>query len=167
MLHRLTIQEAIFILSNFNKEVERINRQFYSNFFGPVAVDGKAIPHTDKATNNLESLEAYQNLVTDISHLRQAINLANGNISIDGKPVSYQLEWIRLQRQLINQLEQLLERSETRVENGVGVVDYRPYAEADIRLQIEQLTKKVNQISSKIDQSNATTTIELQLLTDI
>lgn len=166
MLHKLSIQEAIFILSNFNKDVERINRQFYSNFFGPVAVDVRTINHNDKMSDNLTTLESYQDLITDISALRYAISQANVTIKVAGKPVAYQLEWIRLQRQLIKQLEQLLERGETRVENGVGVVEYRAYAEDDIRQQLDQLTKEVNQISAKIDQSNATTLIEIDLLTD-
>lgn len=167
MQHQLTIQEAIFVLSTLNKQVDRLNRQFYSNFFGPVAIDDKALSQQDKATDNKESLEYYQKLIADISRLREVINNANTTYKVNGKSISYQLEWIRLQRQLIQQLEQLLERSEIRVENGVGVVDYRPYAEEDILLQLDQLTKEVNQLSTKIDQSNASNIVVVNLFSEI
>lgn len=167
MQYQISIQEAIFTLSNFNKQIDRMNRLFYSNFFGPVAVNGVALSFDDKANANQADLQTYQNLIADVSELRQKITEANHSIEIDGKAVSYQLERLRLNRHLIEQLDSLIERHDTRVENGVGVVEYKAYSEDYIRETVDLLRKEMNQLSTKIDHSNAVSMITVELLTEI
>ena len=74
---------------------------------------------------------------------------------------------VRQTRLLLTQLENLIQRQETRVETGVGVVEYSAYNESSIREDIDRLTKEVNKISSLIDQSNANSMISIDLLTEI
>ncbi|TLQ41189.1 hypothetical protein FEZ33_06505 [Ruoffia tabacinasalis] len=167
MQHHLTIQEAIFTLSNFNKQIDQLTYRFRSNFFGPVKVDGKPIAHDDKAKSNEEELVKYKQMITDISALRHAIAQANNELIVENHSVTYQLEWVRQTRLLLTQLENLIQRQETRVETGVGVVEYSAYNESSIREDIDRLTKEVNKISSLIDQSNANSMISIDLLTEI
>ncbi|MBZ6527420.1 hypothetical protein HYQ40_06480 [Aerococcaceae bacterium DSM 111021] len=167
MQYQFTIQEAIFTLSNFNKQIEQLNRRFYSNFFGPIKVDGKPIPHADKAQSNEDELIKYKKLITDTSALRHSIAQANNELIVDNQSVTYQLEWVRQTRFLITQLENLIQRQETRVETGVGIVEYSAYNELSIREDIDRLTKEVNKISSLIDQSNAQSIITIELSTEI
>ena len=130
-------------------------------------MDGKPIAHDDKDKSNEEDLVKYKQLITDTSALRHAIAKANNEHIVENHSVTYQLEWVRQTRLLLTQLENLIQRQETRVETGVGVVEYSAYNETSIREDIDRLTKEVNKISSLIDQSNANSMISIDLLTEI
>ncbi|MGO4937758.1 hypothetical protein ACTQ54_09130 [Fundicoccus sp. Sow4_H7] len=166
MTTQLTIQEAIFTLSNVNKEIERLNRRLFSNFTGPIRVDGVKITQGHKAEENEADLQLQQELIQDASHLRQAINQANQDNQVEGQTISYQLEWLRHTRNLLEHLQQLLESQSTRVENGVGVVEYGVYNEALVNETIKTLTQKANALSAKIDLFNAQTTLSVELIHD-
>ncbi|UUX33586.1 hypothetical protein [Fundicoccus culcitae] len=167
MQYQITIQEAIFTLSNLNKQIDTFNRRLYTNFFGPIRVDGVKIGQATKAEANAADLMAYQNLVTDASTLRQAIAQVNQENTIDDLTVTYQLEWLRHSRKLLANLEQLLNQQETRVENGVGVVEYGAYNEPLVQETVAQLSKQANALSSKIDLFNAQTTLTVDLIQDL
>ena len=167
MIKQLTLQKAIFTLANINKELERFNRRFYANFFGPVAIDGKPIANSNKAQANETDVNQYQELINDASNLRQTIAQANNDTQVNGQTMTYQLEWLRQTRNLITQLERVLERQEVRVENGVGVVEYNAYSEPFVQDTLTKLTKAVNQLSTQIDQVNAQTMLTVELVTDI
>lgn len=167
MATQLTIQEAIFTLANVNKQIANFNRRLYSNFAGPIRVDGVKITQATKADSNEADMQQYHDLVKDASQLRQAIAQANQENRLEGFTVTYQLEWLRHTRQLINNLELLQDQQSTRVENGVGVVEYGVYNEQLVKDTLDHYSKQANALSTKIDLFNAQTQITVDLINAI
>ncbi|EMP15526.1 hypothetical protein H848_09380, partial [Fusobacterium nucleatum CC53] len=77
------------------------------------------------------------------------------------------LEEVRLKRSVLYDLEYLLKRESTRVENGVGVVQYGVLNRNELIEKFNKLENEVNSLSEKIDSVNSKTEIEVKLLSSI
>ena len=77
------------------------------------------------------------------------------------------LEEVRLKRNVLFDLEYLLKRDSTAVENGVGVVQYGVLNRRELVEKFNKLENEVNSLSEKIDSVNAKTEIEVKLFSSI
>ena len=168
---KLTIQQAIFTISNLTKKQRRLLDYIRDNYVVPLKVNGKEVfeqAQADEMLKNLSELDSELDLVNqDIVTLKDGINVANSENFIENKSLFALLEEVRLKRSTLYELEYLLKRDSTTVENGVGVVQYGVLNKKELTEIFDKLENEVNSLSEKIDSINSKTEIEVKLLSSI
>lgn len=164
---KLTIQQAIFTISNLTKKQRRLLDYICDNYVVPLKVNGKEVFEQSQADEMLKNLSDLNLLNQDIVALKDAINIANSENFIENKSLFSLLEEVRLKRVILSSLEELLKRDNTRVENGVGVVQYGVLNRSELSEKFNKLEKEVNLLSEKIDNINSKTEIDVNLLSSI
>lgn len=169
----LTIQQAIYLSSTLRSQLDREVEKFQTDYRMPIAVNGKSIVTDEKSEQVLSSLNRIDALKKDIMTLKTAVHHANSSFEIsyqnEQHTASSLLEQLKLDRQLINRLRNATtfgygqERMKT--VSGVGVVEEGIIEEKKIQRYIEQTEQSADEKSMLIDQFNATTTIDVALLT--
>ena len=164
---KLTLQQAIFTISNLTKKQKRLLDYIRDNYVVPLKVNGKEVFEQVQADEMLKNLSELDLVNQDIVALKDGINVANSENFIENKSLFALLEEVRLKRAVLYDLEYLLKRESTRVENGVGVVQYGVLNKKELIEKFDKLENEVNSLSEKIDSVNSKTEIEVKLLSSI
>ena len=164
---KLTLQQAIFTISNLTKKQRRLLDYIRDNYVVPLKVNGKDVFEQAQADEMLKNLSELDLVNQDIVTLKDGINVANSENFIENKSLFALLEEVRLKRAVLYDLEYLLKRESTRVENGVGVVQYGVLNKKELIEKFDKLENEVNSLSEKIDSINSKTEIEVRLLSSI
>ena len=164
---KLTIQQAIFTISNLTKKQRRLLDYIRDNYVVPLKVNGKEVFEQAQADEMLKNLSELDLVNQDIVTLKDGINVANSENFIENKSLFALLEEVRLKRSILYDLEYLLKRDSTTVENGVGVVQYGVLNRNELIEKFNKLENEVNSLSEKIDSINSKTEIEVKLLSSI
>ena len=164
---KLTIQQAIFTISNLTKKQRRLLDYIRDNYVVPLKVNGKDVFEQAQADEMLKNLSELDLVNQDIVTLKDGINVANSENFIENKSLFALLEEVRLKRSTLYELEYLLKRDSTTVENGVGVVQYGVLNKKELTEIFDKLENEVNSLSEKIDSINSKTEIEVKLLSSI
>ena len=164
---KLTIQQAIFTISNLTKKQRRLLDYIRDNYVVPLKVNGKEVFEQAQADEMLKNLSELDLVNQDIVTLKDGINVANSENFIENKSLFALLEEVRLKRSILYDLEYLLKRDSTTVENGVGVVQYGVLNKKELTEIFDKLENEVNSLSEKIDSINSKTEIEVKLLSSI
>ena len=164
---KLTLQQAIFTISNLTKKQRRLLDYIRDNYVVPLKVNGKEVFEQAQADEMLKNLSELDLVNQDIVTLKDGINVANSENFIENKSLFALLEEVRLKRSTLYELEYLLKRDSTTVENGVGVVQYGVLNKKELTEKFDKLENEVNSLSEKIDSINSKTEIEVKLLSSI
>ena len=164
---KLTLQQAIFTISNLTKKQRRLLDYIRDNYVVPLKVNGKEVFEQAQADEMLKNLSELDLVNQDIVTLKDGINVANSENFIENKSLFALLEEVRLKRSILYELEYLLKRDSTTVENGVGVVQYGVLNKKELTEKFDKLENEVNSLSEKIDSINSKTEIEVRLLSSI
>ena len=164
---KLTLQQAIFTISNLTKKQKRLLDYIRDNYVVPLKVNGKEVFEQAQADEMLKNLSELGLVNQDIVALKDGINVANSENFIENKSLFALLEEVRLKRNILFDLEYLLKRDSTAVENGVGVVQYGVLNKKELAEKFNKLENEVNSLSEKIDSINSKTEIEVKLLSSI
>lgn len=164
---KLTLQQAIFTISNLTKKQRRLLDYIRDNYVVPLKVNGKEVFEQVRADEMLKNLSELDLVNQDIVALKDGINVANSENFIENKSLFALLEEVRLKRAVLYDLEYLLKRESIRVENGVGVVQYGVLNRNELMEKFNKLENEVNSLSEKIDSVNSKTEIEVKLLSSI
>ncbi|MEJ6463009.1 hypothetical protein [Fusobacterium polymorphum] len=164
---KLTIQQAIFTISNLTKKQRRLLDYIRDNYVVPLKVNGKEVFEQAQADEMLKNLSELDLVNQDIVTLKDGINVANSENFIENKSLFSLLEEVRLKRSILYELEYLLKRDSTSVESGVGVVQYGVLNKKELIEKFNKLENEVNSLSEKIDSINSKTEIEVKLLSSI
>ena len=164
---KLTLQQAIFTISNLTKKQRRLLDYIRDNYVVPLKVNGKDVFEQAQADEMLKNLSELELVNQDIVALKDGINVANSENFIENKSLFALLEEVRLKRSILYDLEYLLKRDSTTVENGVGVVQYGVLNKKELIEKFDKLENEVNSLSEKIDSINSKTEIEVRLLSSI
>ena len=164
---KLTLQQAIFTISNLTKKQRRLLDYIRDNYVVPLKVNGKDVFEQAQADEMLKNLSELDLINQDIVTLKDGINVANSENFIENKSLFALLEEVRLKRSILYDLEYLLKRDSTTVENGVGVVQYGVLNKKELIEKFDKLENEVNSLSEKIDSINSKTEIEVKLLSSI
>ena len=164
---KLTIQQAIFTISNLTKKQRRLLDYIRDNYVVPLKVNGKEVFEQAQADEMLKNLSELDLVNQDIVTLKDGINVANSENFIENKSLFALLEEVRLKRSTLYELEYFLKRNSTTVENGVGVVQYGVLNKKELTEIFDKLENEVNSLSEKIDSINSKTEIEVKLLSSI
>ena len=164
---KLTLQQAIFTISNLTKKQRRLLDYIRDNYVVPLKVNGKDVFEQAQADEMLKNLSELDLVNQDIVTLKDGINVANSENFIENKSLFALLEEVRLKRSILYELEYLLKRDSTTVENGVGVVQYGVLNKKELIEKFDKLENEVNSLSEKIDSINSKTEIEVRLLSSI
>ena len=164
---KLTIQQAIFTISNLTKKQRRLLDYIRDNYVVPLKVNGKEVFEQAQADEMLKNLSELDLVNQDIVTLKDGINVANSENFIENKSLFALLEEVRLKRSTLYELEYLLKRDSTTVENGVGVIQYGVLNKKELTEIFDKLENEVNSLSEKIDSINSKTEIEVKLLSSI
>ena len=164
---KLTLQQAIFTISNLTKKQKRLLDYIRDNYVVPLKVNGKEVFEQAQADEMLKNLSELDLINQDIVTLKDGINVANSENFIENKSLFALLEEVRLKRSILFDLEYLLKRDSTTVENGVGVVQYGVLNKKELVEKFNKLENEVNSLSEKIDSVNAKTEIEVKLFSSI
>ena len=164
---KLTLQQAIFTISNLTKKQRRLLDYILDNYVVPLKVNGKDVFEQAQADEMLKNLSELDLVNQDIVTLKDGINVANSENFIENKSLFSLLEEVRLKRSILYELEYLLKRDSTSVESGVGVVQYGVLNKKELIEKFNKLENEVNSLSEKIDSINSKTEIEVKLLSSI
>ena len=164
---KLTIQQAIFTISNLTKKQRRLLDYIRDNYVVPLKVNGKEVFEQNQADEMLKNLSELELVNQDIVALKDGINVANSENFIENKSLFALLEEVRLKRSILYDLEYLLKRDSTSVESGVGVVQYGVLNKKELIEKFDKLENEVNSLSEKIDSINSKTEIEVKLVSSI
>lgn len=164
---KLTLQQAIFTISNLSKKQRRLLDLIHDSYVVPLKVNGKEVFEQAQADEMLKNLSELDLINQDIVTLKDGINVANTENFIENKSLFALLEEVRLKRSILFDLEYLLKRDSTTVENGVGVVQYGVLNKKELAEKFNKLENEVNSLSEKIDSVNAKTEIEVKLFSSI
>ena len=164
---KLTLQQAIFTISNLSKKQRRLLDLIHDSYVVPLKVNGKEVFEQAQADEMLKNLSELDLINQDIVTLKDGINVANTENFIENKSLFALLEEVRLKRSILFDLEYLLKRDSTTVENGVGVVQYGVLNKKELVEKFNKLENEVNSLSEKIDSVNAKTEIEVKLFSSI
>ena len=164
---KLTLQQAIFTISNLSKKQRRLLDLIHDSYVVPLKVNGKEVFEQAQADEMLKNLSELDLINQDIVTLKDGINVANTENFIENKSLFALLEEVRLKRSILFDLEYLLKRDSTTVENGVGVVQYGVLNKKELVEKFDKLENEVNSLSEKIDTVNAKTEIEVKLFSSI
>lgn len=162
---KLTLQQAIFTVSNLTKKQKRLMRTINDDYVVPLKVNGKEVFEQTQADEMLDKITELELINKDILALKDEINIANTENFIDNKSLFFILEEVRIKRSILSDYLDLLDSGRTSVETGVGVVRYGTLNRAKINTICEELEKEVNTLSDKIDNINSKIEIEVKLFT--
>ena len=164
---KLTLQQAIFTISNLTKKQRRLLDYIRDSYVVPLKINGKEVFEETQADEMLKNLSELDLINQDIITLKDGINIANSENFIENKSLFMLLEEVRLKRNVLFDLEYLLKRDSTAVENGVGVVQYGVLNRRELVEKFNKLENEVSSLSEKIDSVNAKTEIEVKLFSSI
>lgn len=167
----LTLQEAIFTVSNLRTQLNKEYTKFDTEYRVPIAVNNESVVKADKKEDVKASLNKIEAVKQDIIALKAAIHVKNttGTINIDGQEstASEVLESLKLERDIVNNLQNNTSfgysRERIKTVSGVGIVEEGIINEAEVLQYIEEMEVTVHRKSMLIDKFNSTETVEVTL----
>ncbi|CAD2070991.1 hypothetical protein JEOAER750_00125 [Jeotgalicoccus aerolatus] len=167
----LTLQEAIFTVSNLRTQLNKEYTKFDTEYRVPIAVNNESVVKADKKEDVKASLNKIETVKQDIIALKAAIHVKNttGTINIDGQEAtaSEVLESLKLERDIVNNLQNNTSfgysRERIKTVSGVGIVEEGIINEAEVLQYIEEMEVTVHRKSMLIDKFNSTETVEVTL----
>lgn len=167
----LTLQEAIFTVSNLRTQLNKEYTKFDTEYRVPIAVNNESVIKADKKEDVKASLNKIEAVKQDIIALKAAIHVKNttGTINIDGQEAtaSEVLESLKLERDIVNNLQNNTSfgysRERIKTVSGVGIVEEGIINEAEVLQYIEEMEVTVHRKSMLIDKFNSTETVEVTL----
>lgn len=167
----LTLQEAIFTVSNLRTQLNKEYTKFDTEYRVPIAVNNESVIKADKKEDVKASLNKIKAVKQDIIALKAAIHVKNttGTINIDGQEAtaSEVLESLKLERDIVNNLQNNTSfgysRERIKTVSGVGIVEEGIINEAEVLQYIEEMEVTVHRKSMLIDKFNSTETVEVTL----
>ena len=167
----LTLQEAIFTVSNLRTQLNKEYTKFDTEYRVPIAVNNESVVKADKKEDVKASLNKIKAVKQDIIALKAAIHVKNttGTINIDGQEAtaSEVLESLKLERDIVNNLQNNTSfgysRERIKTVSGVGIVEEGIINEAEVLQYIEEMEVTVHRKSMLIDKFNSTETVEVTL----
>ena len=167
----LTLQEAIFTVSNLRTQLNKEYTKFDTEYRVPIAVNNESVVKADKKEDVKASLNKIETVKQDIIALKAAIHVKNttGTINIDGQEAtaSEVLESLKLERDIVNNLQNNTSfgysRERIKTVSGVGIVEEGIINEAEVLQYIEEMEVTVHLKSMLIDKFNSTETVEVTL----
>lgn len=167
----LTLQEAIFTVSNLRTQLNKEYTKFDTEYRVPIAVNNESVVKADKKEDVKASLNKIETVKQDIIALKAAIHVKNttGTINIDGHEAtaSEVLESLKLERDIVNNLQNNTSfgysRERIKTVSGVGIVEEGIINEAEVLQYIEEMEVTVHRKSMLIDKFNSTETVEVTL----
>ena len=105
---KLTLQQAIFTISNLSKKQRRLLDLIRDSYVVPLKVNGKEVFEQAQADEMLKNLSELDLINQDIITLKDGINVANSENFIENKSLFALLEEVRLKRNILFDLEYLL-----------------------------------------------------------
>jgi len=171
MMTTLTLQEAIFTVSNLRTQLNKEYTKFDTEYRVPIAVNNESVVKADKKEDVKASLNKIEAVKQDIIALKAAIHVKNttGTINIDGQEAtaSEVLESLKLERDIVNNLQNNTSfgysRERIKTVSGVGIVEEGIINEAEVLQYIEEMEVTVHRKSMLIDKFNSTETVEVTL----
>ncbi|WP_186089248.1 hypothetical protein [Jeotgalicoccus aerolatus] len=171
MMTTLTLQEAIFTVSNLRTQLNKEYTKFDTEYRVPIAVNNESVVKADKKEDVKASLNKIETVKQDIIALKAAIHVKNttGTINIDGQEAtaSEVLESLKLERDIVNNLQNNTSfgysRERIKTVSGVGIVEEGIINEAEVLQYIEEMEVTVHRKSMLIDKFNSTETVEVTL----
>lgn len=163
---KLTLQQAIFTVSNLTKKQKRLMDTIRYNYEVPLKVNGKDVFEESQAQEMLQLIEELNLVNKDLIAIKDEINIANAENFLDNKSLFSILEEVRIKRQQLSVYEYLASTGRTAVETGVGVVQYGALNRDKIRELFKELEVEVNTLSEKIDAINSKIEIEVKLYSE-
>ena len=103
---KLTLQQAIFTISNLSKKQRRLLDLIRDSYVVPLKVNGKEVFEQAQADEMLKNLSELDLINQDIVTLKDGINVANTENFIENKSLFALLEEVRLKRNILFDLEQ-------------------------------------------------------------
>ncbi|SDK62882.1 hypothetical protein SAMN05216187_11228 [Jeotgalicoccus aerolatus] len=167
----LTLQEAIFTVSNLRTQLNKEYTKFDTEYRVPIAVNNESVVKADKKEDVKAALNKIEAVKQDIIALKAAIHVKNttGTINIDGQEAtaSEMLESLKLERDIVNNLQNNTSfgysRERIKTVSGVGIVEEGIINEAEVLQYIEEMEVTVHRKSMLIDKFNSTETVEVTL----
>lgn len=167
----LTLQEAIFTVSNLRTQLNKEYTKFDTEYRVPIAVNNESVVKADKKEDVKASLNKIEAVKQDIIALKAAIHVKNTTctINIDGQEAtaSEVLESLKLERDIVNNLQNNTSfgysRERIKTVSGVGIVEEGIINEAEVLQYIEEMEVTVHRKSMLIDKFNSTETVEVTL----
>lgn len=166
MLKKLTMQQAIFMLSNLQKKEGKLKQQFYGSCRDiPLKKDGESVVSQELVEKNIDRFKEYKALLKDIVNLKKAIHAGN-NVSVyEGKTLNDLLIEAKMGRQYLSLLEVMIHDSRISLEPNLGVIEYgNPNIEMfEEEIESLDLENKLNELSQLIEKLNTEVEIEVDL----
>lgn len=165
---RITLSQAINLLSNLNKKVSELQNQFYSVQFIEVPKGESYTPFEQTVESVLTELAQVQG---DILQLKEIIHHANLNHKVewDGNQISMTraIETAKQLRERLSLLKSLAnsKKRDYQVHHRSGAIieQIALFEPAEYKKQAEKLGRQVELLSSRIDKVNYTVEINVPL----
>lgn len=159
----LTIQQAIFEISNLTKRKQKLLTKMQNIYNVPLKVNGKDVFDKEKARFMLDDIAEINSINSRILTIKNALTKVNINTKINGKNLLEIIEEVKIKRELLQTLENSSSLNRTEVETGVGVVDYGVLNSEKVESLIKKLEEEINNLSSLIDKTNSETLIKINI----
>lgn len=166
MIKKITMQQAIFMLSNLQKKEAKLKQQFYGSCRDiPLKKDGESVVSQELVEKNIDRFKEYKALLKDIVNLKKAIHAGNNVPVYEGKTLNDLLIEAKTGRQYLSLLEVMIHDSRISLEPNLGVIEYgnpniEMFAEEIESLDLEN---KLNELSQLIEKLNTEVEIEVDL----
>lgn len=156
----MRIQDAIFEVSELQKDINRLRTELYGGYHGPIAVNEKALETGYLKEKFDTEIQTITDKIDRMSHLKAKIQQANLEAKVEGLSVTESLVRVKELRNIIQSLEMGYRGTRTEIEN-VGAVRYGMFDDEYYQSILDGYRKEVTKISQAIDLVNSTTYINI------
>lgn len=162
----MTIAECLYMISVVSKKYTNLTNELAYSYIEPLALNGKALPKTEKAEKMPLAIKEAEVLLNDLLTLKNALQKANTSLVFDGESLGEKLERAKLKRQFLDSLDTALLSGEatTKAESGVGLVTYGLSSHSELKAKRDELEREIHALSLFIDKVNAEMKLEVTLL---
>ena len=166
MIKKITMQQAIFMLSNLQKKEAKLKQQFYGSCRDiPLKKDGESVVSQELVEKNIDRFKEYKALLKDIVNLKKAIHAGNNKVVYESKTLNDLLIEAKTGRQYLSLLEVMIHDSRISLEPNLGVIEYgNPNIEMfEEEIESLDLENKLNELSQLIEKLNTEVEISVDL----
>lgn len=157
---QMRIQDAIFEVSELQKDINRLRSGLYGDYYGPIAVNEKNLDTGYLKTTFDEQITEIAEKITRLTTLKAKIQQANLEARVGELSVTEALIRVKELRSILQLLEAGYQGTRTKIEN-VGAVRYGMFDDEYYLSIMEGYRKEVTSLSQAIDLANSTTFISI------
>lgn len=165
---KITLAQAINLLSNLNKKVHNLETEFYTIHTIEVPKGEKYTPYERTVEDVLKELAEVQQDILELKEIIQQANVSN-QVDWDGKKISI-IRAIETAKQLRSRLDFIMTLSITKKReyvvhhhSGAIMEQIALFDPAEYKKQADKLSRQVELLSSRIDKVNYTLEIDIPL----